>query len=226
MSKFNNIVEKQKSFLKTKSLSDMAVESGSDKGPNVHNYTVLYEKIFEPKRYNKINILEIGLCRFDGNTEDAHSLVIWEEYFPHANIYGFDIRDFSNFKQERTCIIQGDQSNRSDLKKIVNKCDNFDIIIDDGGHIAKQQQISLGFLFPYLKSGGVYVIEDIGWLPKCDRKGKTKITTLKLFNNYISGGLIETDLMDEEEQTYLNENIASLIVEKPGDCEIGIIFKK
>ncbi len=37
----------------------------------------------------------------------------------------------------------------------------FDIIIDDGSHADSDQWKSLGNFFPYLKEGGIYVIEDI-----------------------------------------------------------------
>lgn len=36
-----------------------------------------------------------------------------------------------------------------------------DIVIDDGGHIADQQIVSLEELLPFLRPGGVYVCEDI-----------------------------------------------------------------
>ena len=36
-----------------------------------------------------------------------------------------------------------------------------DVIIDDGGHTMNQQKTSFKVLFPYLKSDGVYIIEDL-----------------------------------------------------------------
>ena len=39
---------------------------------------------------------------------------------------------------------------------------DFDIILDDGGHKMDQQITSFRVLFPILKSGGVYIIEDLG----------------------------------------------------------------
>jgi len=37
----------------------------------------------------------------------------------------------------------------------------FDIIIDDGSHSVRDQLISLKYFYPYLKSEGIYVIEDL-----------------------------------------------------------------
>jgi len=37
----------------------------------------------------------------------------------------------------------------------------FDIIIDDGGHSMNQQIISINYLFPIVKPGGMYFCEDL-----------------------------------------------------------------
>ena len=55
-----------------------------------------------------------------------------------------------------------DQSNRKQLKAFINNEKvSFDIIVDDGGHTMQQQIGTFIELFPYLKDGGVYVIEDL-----------------------------------------------------------------
>ena len=36
-----------------------------------------------------------------------------------------------------------------------------DIIVDDGGHTMKQQIVSLKTLLPSVRSGGLYIIEDL-----------------------------------------------------------------
>ena len=37
----------------------------------------------------------------------------------------------------------------------------FDFIVEDAAHVSDATQMALGSLFPYLKSGGMYIIEDI-----------------------------------------------------------------
>ena len=138
-------------------------------------YTKHYEKKFESIRNNVTKILEIGL-----NTGGSH--LMWLDYFPNANVYaidnrivyedkvfdkrtrrdmvmvdGWDIRD-----KERSFVFRGNQSSVEDLNEFINKNgDEFDIIVDDGGHSMRQQQTSLKILYKYLKSGGIYVIEDL-----------------------------------------------------------------
>jgi len=41
-----------------------------------------------------------------------------------------------------------------------------DIIIDDASHASHHQQKGFLELFPKLKSGGLYIIEDLRWQPK------------------------------------------------------------
>ena len=55
-----------------------------------------------------------------------------------------------------------DQSNPEQMNRFMAQVGgDFDIIIDDGSHIVAHQIISFKTLFPYLKSGGIYVIEDL-----------------------------------------------------------------
>ena len=120
---------------------------------NISGFIQLYEKYFSSLKNSKINILEIGV-------EGGDSLRIWREYFTNANICGIDI-DKKDFKIDNTEILQGDQSDKNFLKKLIDKYKNFDIIIDDGSHQAKHIIASFKFLFPHLNNNGIYVIEDL-----------------------------------------------------------------
>ena len=55
----------------------------------------------------------------------------------------------------------GDQADEKFLKNFIEKTPEFDIIIDDGGHYMQQQLLSLIYLFPRLREGGIYIIEDV-----------------------------------------------------------------
>ncbi|MCV7352026.1 hypothetical protein [Mycobacterium parmense] len=138
----------------------------SDKGTSMgeaHGYTPVYERWLEPMRNDTLRLLEIGVC--DPRMPGA-SLKGWYEYFPKATIFGYDIKDAHRFDNDRITTFVGDQSDRADLARLVeNFGGEFDIIIDDGSHNAMHQQVSLAFLFPYLKPGGQYIIEDLHVAP-------------------------------------------------------------
>lgn len=152
-------------------LTRLAARYKSDKGVTVfpfHAYTREYHQLFRPFRRDAINFLEIGLAR----RNDRHSLSVtcpslnmWLDYFPHARVFGFDIDDFSGVDLPRTRILRGDQGNADDLRKLGDCCSELDVIIDDGSHASFHQHVTLKALFPFVKSGGLFVIEDLNWQP-------------------------------------------------------------
>jgi hypothetical protein len=132
----------------------------------------LYDRIFAPLRLQRIRLLEIGLAIGgpDGGgpierRAGAPSIAMWLEYFPHAEIYGFDISDFSHIRHPRFRFIRGDLGSREDLARLAAVVPQFDIIIDDGSHASFHQQLALNCLFGRLALGGLYVIESLHWQP-------------------------------------------------------------
>lgn len=121
-----------------------------DKG-TLHHYIESYDRLFTPYRYGKINVLEIGICK-------GHSLKMWREYFPDANIYGIDIDVID--KIPGVTMYQADQSDRARLEELFPDT-LFDIIIDDGSHKIQHQLLSAKYLWGKMRSGGLYIIEDI-----------------------------------------------------------------
>ena len=127
-------------------LDDLAILYGTDKSSEFHNYTKYYFELFEDMRDEKINLLEIGI-------DKGASLMMWADFFEVGNITGIDIncKDTTN---GRITTIKADQRDF--------KTDQvFDIIIDDGSHNPEHFLKSLGNLWPSLKSGGYYCIEDL-----------------------------------------------------------------
>lgn len=156
-------------------LTRLANKYRTDKGNyyyNGHNYATVYEQYFQPIRELPLRILELGLLRHDvqarnpaGPYSQAPSLQMWREYFPNAEIIGFDIQDFSAVPPTPNVhIVRGDMGNVSDLLALAEK-GNFDIIIDDASHASHHQQIALSVLFLFLNEGGYYIIEDLDYQP-------------------------------------------------------------
>ena len=118
-----------------------------------HNYAQHYDNILP--HYNIELMLEIGVSW-------GASIKMWYEYFPMAMIYGMDINE-NRFKKkdlenDRIKIVIGDQGNMYDLLKLNHA---WDFIVDDGSHKTDHQLLSFEVLFHYLRSGGLYVVEDI-----------------------------------------------------------------
>jgi len=181
----------------------------SDKGSLIfhkHLYTLPYENILTPYYNKEINLLEIGLnstC-----TDDIPSLNMWREYFGiNAHIYGFDINpkfQKYNIMSNNIKVFIGDQSNPIDLQKCCEN--NYDIIIDDGSHYSSHQQISFKELWRCLKSGGIYVIENLHWQPYNDTGMKTR----ELFREWKNGNIINSEFITINETEIINKDIKSI----------------
>jgi hypothetical protein len=129
---------------------------GSDKQrPGVHSYGGTYEELFHHLRYRQLKILEFGILSGD-------SLLAWRAYFPRAVTVGFDIRDKRALAAgKKTRVYQGDQGSTDDLKRVCTAEGPFDVVIDDGSHQSRHQLLSFLWVFPHVKDGGLYVIEDV-----------------------------------------------------------------
>lgn len=144
-------------------LTEIANKIGTDKGTTAfcgHSYTITYNELFEPLLTGHVKMLEIGVAdpRFPGA-----SLKMWKEYFLDLDFIGYDINpDAKQFEKENMKVFIGDQNNPNDLSKCIDIYGaDFDIIIDDGSHHSEHILTSFKNLFPHLKSGGYYIIEDL-----------------------------------------------------------------
>ena len=120
--------------------------------------------------YRPRKILELGML-------DGGSLVFWFEYFHPEKIVGIDktqrtdskyFRSYVSNSDQARCIKTywgTDQADRKRLLEIVN--DEFegplDLVIDDASHMYELTKISFETLFPLVRPGGLYIIEDWSW---------------------------------------------------------------
>ena len=174
-------------------LTDLADRFGSDKGSTKHRYSELYHLLFNPLRSRKLRFLEMGLliggpelgASADRKTGDLPSIRMWLEYFPKAHVTGLDISDFSWFEHERFDFIRCDMDERANIRAAMQGQAAFDVVIDDASHASHHQQNAFLEIFPKLKSGGIYIIEDLRWQPApYERKGITK--TADLFQSWLT----------------------------------------
>lgn len=155
-------------------LTKLGKKHGTDKAGPQHNYTeAVYYSLLKGMKNQNINLLELGV----GDT--GASIKMWKEFFPNANIILFDPffiihKDVTVTPEELeelgAIVYKGNQLSREDLLKMAldypnaaspSEDEKFDVIIDDASHFSDGMQISLATLFPYLKAGGFYIIEDL-----------------------------------------------------------------
>ena len=120
------------------------------------HYFEIYERHFNRYRNQEIIILEIGVSH-------GGSLQMWKDYFGQkAKIYGIDIEPrCKEFEEDNIHILIGSQSDRKFLEQVKKEIPPIDILIDDGGHMMKQQIVSFEVLFNHIKDNGVYLCEDL-----------------------------------------------------------------
>jgi hypothetical protein len=210
-------------------LDDIANKYHSDKGtrkpltgnhgPRL-NFTPVYGKYMEALRDREISILEIGVG-------SGASLKMWPEYFTKAKIYAIDVVDQKKHDTDRVKTFLGDQSDRAQLKAIMDQIGPVDIIVDDGSHVVSHQQITLATLLPYLKVGGQYWLEDLHTSDAAVWHGKTLYgydmsfadgaSTVQVLESFQKSRKFSSPFLDEKENAYLTENI--------GVCEMFTLPK-
>ncbi|MFI0982670.1 hypothetical protein ACH4SP_37380 [Streptomyces sp. NPDC021093] len=141
-------------------LGSLSVKYGSDKWASFHWYTQHYENHFAKYRDRPVRVLEIGIGGYAADL-GGPSLKMWKRYFHRGMIFGLDLFDKSALNQNRLNALTGDQGNPEGLRELAEKYGPFDIIIDDGSHENEHVRVSFDALFPYVKPGGLYVIEDL-----------------------------------------------------------------
>ncbi|PXY36308.1 class I SAM-dependent methyltransferase [Prauserella flavalba] len=141
-------------------LAELAVRHGSDKwGP--HQYTRHYERHFAPLRDRRLTVLEVGIGGYGDPAEGGASLRMWRDYFPRAEVYGVDLWDKSALDGPRLTTVRADQSDRASLSAVAERHGPFDIVIDDGSHVSALTLATFEALFPHVRAGGLYAIEDV-----------------------------------------------------------------
>ena len=120
-----------------------------------HDYLRHYDFILSRFKEEKFTLLEFGCA-------DGNSLRMWKSYFSNAQIVGVDILESAKkLAEKRIDICIGDATARSTCDDIVKKYGDIFVIIDDASHAWSDQRISFETFWPYLESGGFYIVEDL-----------------------------------------------------------------
>ena len=126
-----------------------------------HPYTLFYNSLFKNKCDTILDIAEIGIL-------DGSSLRMWQEYFPRANVYGFEYDDLyinkfkESFNNDRVTLAKIDVTNVDSIKSSFQSTHKlYDVIIDDSTHQFEDQIRVIENTYQYVKPGGALIIEDI-----------------------------------------------------------------
>jgi predicted O-methyltransferase YrrM len=200
-----------------------------------HGFCDNYASFLENHRYDFTKIAEIGV--FFGA-----SILMWKEYFPNAIIYGLDAfkgdqgngrhfegyLDFWNKMEKnpdpRIKLVVMDQSKMEDLLTFREK--DFDMILDDASHLMKDQQQTLGVLFPLIKPGGYFVIEDIHTSLQPDYDVEGDNSTLLMLQTYQKTGIWKSKYMTDDQMKYLKQNSGEVKIFKNNNYSMTCYIKK
>lgn len=141
-------------------LTELAIRFDADKWGG-HWYTQHYQRYFEPLRDKRVKVLEIGIGGYDDPDLGGASLRMWKHYFWRGQVFGVDIAPKTGVAESRLRTLQGDQGDADFLEALAAKYGPFDIVIDDGSHFSEHVITSCETLFPHVRPGGLYVIEDL-----------------------------------------------------------------
>ena len=207
------VVSLQAPFV-SNSLTLWAKLYGTDKTGS-HWYTPHYMTHLRKFKRKKIKLLEIGVGGYANPKVGGNSLRMWKKYFSFGKIYAIDIYDKSVLQENRITIYQGSQVDKDFLEKVTNEIGALDIIIDDGSHLNEHIIETFKILFPKLKDGGVYVVEDIQtsyWEDYGgDRKNLSNPKTAMNFFKSLTDCLNHQEIPDENyQETYFDKKIISM----------------
>ncbi len=138
----------------SESLDEIGISEGTNKSSLLVDYLRHYERCFSKIKDDDLTIIEIGV-------KDGASTRTWARFFPRAHIVGIDTDpNCRRYANDRVTIEIGSQSDFNFLAQLCRKYIP-DIIIDDGSHWANDVYFTFQTLFPFLRAGGFYVMEDL-----------------------------------------------------------------
>lgn len=131
-------------------------------------YIDKYCEYLSGKQFN--NIFELGIFR-------GGSTIFLSEMFSPKKLVAIDFNSqpvgvLNRYAQEPKNqgkiypfygVDQSDPQKLSEIYQAVFSTEQLDLVVDDASHSLEETSVSFNFLFPRLRSGGIYIIEDWSW---------------------------------------------------------------
>jgi len=135
------------------SLVDLASDLDTDKN-TTHSYLPVYEEYLASRKTSACHVLELGV-------QTGSSLLLWQRYFPNAEVYGIDINLSKNKidNESRIHIIEGDAYTESVTQQLCQR--TYNVIIDDGPHSKESMMYLAKNYTSMLDKDGILIIEDV-----------------------------------------------------------------
>ena len=246
---FKKKINLDKKKLKYNNLENLFNYFGTDKGSKVldpysslktrsfikgHNFAKFYEKNLKKIKNKKINVLEIGVWK-------GASTASFFYYFPNANFISIDRNFKFIFFSKRINFFFCDTTINDNLKKLTEffikkNVTSFDVIIDDGSHILSNILKNFIFFFKFLKSKGIYIIEDYKHPNYFSHLNDNRHHLLvdKVLHFIKKKKLFKSTILNQKQIKYLISNVEKILTYK-GSCkskngknisDIAFIYKK
>jgi hypothetical protein len=139
----------------SENLDSLGLKYKTDKASSGHNYLKSYEEFLPVRRDEVFTFIEIGVFR-------GASALMWAEWFPNASIVGLDVKPPKlKISPKNLDLIVGDATEDITVERLRKRFVAPSVVLDDGSHMWDQQRAALQKFWPWLKSGGLYIIEDL-----------------------------------------------------------------
>ena len=119
-------------------------------------YFQVYEELLSQYRNKKITFVEVGVL-------NGGSLFMWRDFFgPEARIIGVDFNPLAKrWEEDGFEIFIGSQSSPDFWRDFFSSIGMVDVLLDDGGHTNEQQIVTTHQSIPFIKDGGLLIVEDV-----------------------------------------------------------------
>ena len=205
-------------------LNQLARKYNTDKWQ--HGCLDWYEDAFRRLDKPIEKLLELG-------SATGASMRMWLEYLPQAHIWGIDmdahsIKFCKDCPPDRLTILHcnfRDLAMREAMLRAIPW--PMDVIIDDDGHHPEDQQSALAVLFPMVRPGGLYVIEDMFFSSQYNPK-REAWTTMRMIEAMAARAPWDSLHITPEQREILMRDIAKIEVHTNlhKDAKFAYIFKK
>ncbi len=117
------------------------------------NYTPLYYDQLAKRCDTIKTVLEVGVWQ-------GASLKTWREFFPNAQVYGIEVEPAWAVNEDRIKTFTCNGYDPTVMVPVMAEIGEVDFFVDDAIHLTDEQISLLNFMWPHMRKGGLYAIEE------------------------------------------------------------------